>query len=40
MQKITLGSTGLRKTLGRDYGIEERYSGIRIMHGIRDLPIL
>ena len=25
--KITLGSTGLYETLGRDYGIEERYRG-------------
>ena len=28
MPKITIGITGLLKTLGRDCGVEERYRGL------------
>ena len=30
MPKITLGITGLREILGRDYGIEEPYWGLSV----------
>ena len=33
MPKITLGITGLRETLGRDYGIEKLYRGERSKQG-------
>ena len=33
MPKITLGITGLRETLGRDYGIEKLHWGVRSKQG-------